>query len=228
MAAPETIIQTDNVASVTPGRIEGGSFGVSHDGAATYALPLWVPVGRRGVQPELALKYHSRGGNGLLGVGWALSGIPRIARAKKTIGYDGFDGPVRFDQNDAVTLDGERLVLVSGSYGVDNSEYRTTRDGFSRIILHDSDALGATWFEVFYKDGRVLRFGGVGGGDLGSRFEGTAQQFDGLPGAASSPTNQQVQIATAQVRFAWSLQSISDRSGNTLAVHYNRYLPSQI
>ena len=39
----DPILPTDSTNGVTPGRIEGGVFGVTADGAATYELPLWVP-----------------------------------------------------------------------------------------------------------------------------------------------------------------------------------------
>jgi RHS repeat-associated protein len=231
---PDTIIQTDNANGVTPGRIEGGAFGVTPDGAATYTLPLWVPVGRRGIQPELELQYHSRAGNGTLGVGWSLSGISQITRSRKTIADDGVEGQIRFDKTDPFTLDGERLVLVSGTHGVDGAEYRTKRDTFTKIILHDVDSapdgtiLGPTWFEAFHKDGRICVFGGIGTGDLGSRFEGTAQQFVPLifvPGSGTTDSDVQssVDVGTSPVRFAWSLCSVRDRSGNMLLVYYDGF-----
>ena len=140
------LLETDTIDGVTPGRIEGGDFAVTPDGAATYTLPLWVPPGRLSIQPELALRYHSRGGNGTLGVGWSLSGISQITRGKKTMADDGALGPVRCDRTDPFYLDGERLVIVSGVHGTDGAEYRTKRDTFAKIILHDIDSsiLGPT------------------------------------------------------------------------------------
>lgn len=54
---------------------------VGNDGALNYSLPVRIPAGRLGLQPSLAISYNSGGGNGLLGVGWQLEGIPAIARA---------------------------------------------------------------------------------------------------------------------------------------------------
>ncbi len=230
MADP--IVQTDNTNGVTPGRIEGGVFGVTPDGAATYELPLWVPLGRRGIQPELGLRYHSRAGNGLLGVGWTLMGLHLIARSRKTIADDKAEGPVLFDKSDPFVLDGERLVLVSGTHGVDGAEYCTKRDTFTKIVLHDVDSapdghiLGPTWFEAFHKDGRIFTFGGIGAGDLGSRFEGIAQLFEPVPVPPTTPNKQAQQSVLAtnlMVRYAWALQSVRDRSGNTLIIYYDGY-----
>src|SRR5258708_34052611 len=108
MADP--IVQTDNTNGVTPGRIEGGVFGVTPDGAATYELPLWVPLGRRGIQPELGLRYHTRAGNGLLGVGWTLMGLHLIARSRKTIADDKAEGPVLFANTEPSCLAADRRV----------------------------------------------------------------------------------------------------------------------
>ncbi len=57
-----------------------GQFDVSPTGAALYSVPIEVPPGTGGMSPALTLDYDSDGGNGLLGVGWNLGGLPSIGR----------------------------------------------------------------------------------------------------------------------------------------------------
>ncbi len=42
-------------------------------GAATYNIPIEVPKGRNGIQPNLSLYYDSYSSNGWIGVGWDLN-----------------------------------------------------------------------------------------------------------------------------------------------------------
>ncbi len=221
----DAIVQTDNVAGYTPGKIDGCEFEVASDGAAIYRMPLWAPPFRGGMQPKLSLRYNSRSANGLVGVGWTLSGLSQITRGRKTIYDDGAEGPIRFDNTDPFYLDGERLVLVAGVQGTNNAEYRTKHDSFVKVVARDFDAAGPTLFEVFYKDGRIGTFGGVGLADLGSCFEGLAQQVSVIPvpnGTDSSVANTAT-YSTSAVRYAWALQGLRDRSGNGFTVQYDGF-----
>lgn len=48
-------------------------------GTGNFTVPIAVPTGRNGYQPQLNLTYTSGNGNGPFGLGWALS-VPGIVR----------------------------------------------------------------------------------------------------------------------------------------------------
>ncbi|TDR23746.1 SpvB/TcaC N-terminal domain-containing protein [Marinicella litoralis] len=130
-----------------------GSGGVS-GGSAHYSLPIQVAPGRQGMQPSVSVNYSSKGGNGPLGVGWSLSAGSSIYRCPSTLAQDGKNHAVVFDKStDKLCLDGQRLMVVSGTYGASLSEYRTEMDSFNKIrLIGDMD--GATpRFEVLAKSG---------------------------------------------------------------------------
>jgi len=146
--------QTTTVAGATPGQ-----FSVNESGAATYRIPLQVPPGIAGMEPKLELAYNSQGGNGLFGMGWSLGGLSAISRCPRTMAQDGVRGNVNFDMNDRYCMDGQRLVLVSGTYGAAGSEYRTELDSFSRIIASGSAGNGVASFTVQTKAGLRIEYG---------------------------------------------------------------------
>jgi hypothetical protein len=56
-----------------------------HTGTANFSIPLALPAGRNGFQPQLALSYSTGQGQSLFGLGWALS-LPGVSR-KRRRGY---------------------------------------------------------------------------------------------------------------------------------------------
>ncbi len=89
-----------------------GSFAVSPTGEATYTIPLVVPPGAAGMQPTLAITYDSAAGDGLLGMGFSLSGLSAVTRCPRSVAQDGRIRAVRDDAEDALCLDGARLVPI--------------------------------------------------------------------------------------------------------------------
>src|SRR4029453_8494992 len=112
-------------AQITVGGSTPGSFRVTERGAAEYRIPIQAPPALGSMEPRLALAYNSQAGNGLLGVGWNLEGLSAITRCPRTMAQDGVRGGVNHDANDRYCLDGQRLMVISGSYGADGAEYRT-------------------------------------------------------------------------------------------------------
>jgi hypothetical protein len=50
-----------------------------HTGTGNFTVPIAVPPGRNGFQPQLNLSYSSGSGNGPFGLGWRLN-IPGVTR----------------------------------------------------------------------------------------------------------------------------------------------------
>ena len=152
-------------AFAAPQMYTPGNFAVSPRGEATYSLGIQVPPGIAGLEPSLTLMYSSDSGNGHLGVDWSLGASSEIQRCPQTRAQDGGVRAVSMDANDRFCLDGTRLVLVSGTYGAEGSEYRTEIDSLTKIIAHTSVGNGPTvsngpaWFEVWTKAGQYKTYG---------------------------------------------------------------------
>lgn len=139
-----------------------GAFQVTPSGSAAFSIPITVPPGTAGVQPDLALTYDSQSGNGPVGAGWGISGLSGITRCPRTVAQDGVLGSVNFNASDRFCLDGQRLVPASGSYtsyGSSGFEYRTEIDSFSRIVSYGTAGTGPAWFAVWTKSGQILEYG---------------------------------------------------------------------
>ena len=145
-------------AGATPGATPG-SHQVTPSGAFTYNIPIAVPPGTAGIEPKLSLAYNSQGGNGLLGMGWSLSGLSVIHRCPKTVVQDGVHGSVNYDANDRYCLDGQRLVAINGTYGADATEYRTESESYSRIVSYGSQGSGPASWKVWTKSGQIIEYG---------------------------------------------------------------------
>ncbi len=174
-----------------------GSFSVTPSGAATYAIPIAVPPGTAGMEPKLALGYSSQGGNGLLGVGWSLSGLSAITRCPRTIAQDGVNGGVNYDANDRFCLDGQRLVAITGSnYSAAGTEYRTERESYTKIISYGSAGNGPEYFMAWTKSGQIIEYGS----SADSRIEAQGK-------------------STIRV---WALKRVQDTKGNFLTASYEK------
>ena len=135
-------------AGAATGRTEATS-DVSATGAARYSIPIWVPPGTAGLQPELSISYDSSGEDGLLGMGFHISGLSSIKHCPGTIAQDGAASPF----GSRYCLDGNRLRLESGTYGQAGAVYRTELETFSRIRSYGSAGPGPAYHIVENKDG---------------------------------------------------------------------------
>jgi hypothetical protein len=111
----------------------------NYTGAAHQRIPITVPPGRNGLQPELYLTYNSYKQNGWPGVGWRIE-IDAIVRQSKR--------GVHYDQDKYELLsEGSKFELVA----VGNDQYRARIEtDFTQYKLHRTGD-GHYW-EVTRKD----------------------------------------------------------------------------
>lgn len=147
------LVNAQHVGS-TPGELSVES------GAANFVLPLDIPAGRGGMQPQLALSYSGGDQNGPFGVGWGLSGASSIYRCGATWAQDGFAGGIGFNSKDRFCLDGQRLIRVDNANGQGVAEFRTEVNNHSQIKAFGSKASDPSYFVVKTKAGQVMTFGG--------------------------------------------------------------------
>lgn len=135
-----------------------GAFNVSATGGATYTIPLDLPPGVAGLQPNLSITYNSLGGPGVAGYGWNISGISAITRSPQSYYHDGQSVGVDLTSADRFSLDGQRLVCTSGTYGGNGSQYRTENDIFTRVTC-TTGSYGPTQFLAETKGGLDCQYG---------------------------------------------------------------------
>lgn len=214
---PQTLrIPTTPIVSGMQGRDLGylpGSGSVSAMGQYSYTIPIEVSAGRAGMAPRLSLNYSSSNGNGALGVGWTLSGLSSITRCRQNLSTEGVANGVHLTdisstpapERDRYCLDGRKLMAINGSYGADQTEYRTEQDSYQRILSHatspNSPVQGPDSFTVYSPDGQVRTY--------------TGQLMTPVVAAAAKFAN-----ADTPIQVMWLLSSVVDSSGNGIQYNY--------
>jgi hypothetical protein len=179
-----------------------GQFAVSPTGAATYNIPIWAPPGPQGMQPNIALAYSSQSGNGYVGVGWSISGLSSIYRCPQTYAQDASPGPVALATSDALCMDGNRLRLVSGTYGEAGSTYQTEIANFVNVTAYGTAGNGPAYFIAQDRNGRSYQYGNGGGSQVLANGTTTA--------------------------VSWQLNEVSDPAGNTMTISYTAELGTAV
>lgn len=164
-----------------------------HTGTGNFTVPIAIPAGRNGFQPQLSLGYSTGNGNGPFGLGWSLS-VPGVMR-KTSDGLPRYD-----DQQDSFVLSGaEDLVPVDVQANL--TRYRPRTEGLFARIAHHRDANQDYW-QVDSKDGLTSVYG-------------TPATVGRDPAALADPEH-------AGRVFAWKLSQTRDVFGNRIDYLYER------
>jgi RHS repeat-associated protein len=195
LPVPTNTILADTAGVMPP--TGDGSLSVGDRGEVRQHIPIWVPPGRAGMQPQLSLEYSSGGGNGLVGTGWALAGLPRITRCNNLRQNGNVAPPILWYWGDGFCLDGEELVTNQDHYF-----YQKFHDDGSRLFHFVGQAadgvLPPDYFVLESKDGRILTFGGTPDSHV------IVTSALPAPGAV----------------LTWALSRVEDRAGNFMTVSY--------
>lgn len=154
-----------------PGSIQGlgESFQPQlNSGSGTFSIPIQLPAGPTGFAPGLSIDYHTGQGNGILGIGWKLSGPTMISRNMDhglpfyidgpngvDDDFDGaIDNPEEIDRFSGVGLE-ELVPLADGTLRSENesgfARYRRVGDGWTvqekSGVMHEFGTIGAARLE---------------------------------------------------------------------------------
>jgi RHS repeat-associated protein len=164
-----------------------------HTGTGNFTIPISLPSGRNGFQPQLNLVYSTGNGNGQFGLGWNLS-IPGVSRKTSK-------GVPRYDETkDVFILSGAEDLVPVKKFG-SATYFRPRTEGLFAEIVYHRDATNSYW-EVRSKDGL-------------KSFYGTEASFGNDLAAIADPVDR-TNI------FAWQLTRTEDPFGNRIEYEYER------
>ncbi|MGC3977354.1 MAG: SpvB/TcaC N-terminal domain-containing protein [Paludibacteraceae bacterium] len=197
--------ETNYSSNVEVGSLPGTS-SVTPTGAATYQIPIEVPPGTNGAQPNLSVTYNSQGGFGVLGQGWDISGLSVISRGTQNFYYDDqyeklLSTTIEFNSNDRFNLDGQRLIFIGedGDYRWQaGGEYALEVENYSRVNIKNSSATGQIYFELTTKEGQTVEYGNT---------------TNSIVKNASNTTDNRT--------LAWRINKVTDVNGNSITYEYS-------
>jgi RHS repeat-associated protein len=179
-------------------------------GTGNFTVPIAVPPGRNGFQPQLNLVYSTGNGNGFFGLGWSLS-IPGVMRksSKGIPRYRDYDRELK--SRDTFILSGaEDLVPVRDSQldPLKATRYRPRTEGlFAKIIHHHDVGVGTNYWEVCSKDGLSSYYG-----------DNPAERV--MQSTSATIANAKLSATDPDRLFAWKLILTKDPFGNRIEYIY--------
>lgn len=168
-------------------------------GTGNFSVPIALPPGRNGFQPEISLQYSTGNGADVFGLGWVLS-VPGVSR-KTSQGI-----PIYDDKKDVFILSGaEDLVEVPGA-PEGATRYRPRTEGLFALIDHIHTSRQNYW-QVKSKDGLISIYG--------------TPRPENAPDAWTDPAVIADPVKPGKI-FAWKLTETRDPFGNRIVYEYER------
>jgi len=213
------------------------SFKVDNLGSAKLDLPLDVPPGTAGMVPHLSLSYSSSAGNGYLGVGWNLSGLPAITRCPWTIATNGSAEPVTFANGSGLTtydydvycFQGQPLVQAQQQSVAGEPNAQGLQFSQQLILLPGNSyygADGATYSTEIEDFSRIVSHN-PGSSAVGAASftvytrSGLIYEFGGTSDSQVLCTTAPACSGTTTV-MTWMLDKVTDPVGNQIQITYTK------
>ncbi len=108
-----------------------------YTGTGNFTIPIALPPGRNGFQPDLKLVHSTGNGNGPFGLGWSLS-IPGVSRKTAR-------GVPRYDDRDVFILSGAEDLVPVERPDATLTRYQPRTEGLFAEIFHHHSAADNYW-----------------------------------------------------------------------------------
>ena len=174
---------------------------VDPDGSFSYSIGIELPSAPGRHQPNIGLRYRTNSGDGILGLGWSVTGIPSIQRID-------YGSGIRLDASDTFAGPDGRIVLVAPGtyrYSADNGAVITP------ILAGDPEIKGACYAPS----------GTACGWKVIDRL-GTTFIFGGTEDSRVEAFTAKAQLHAARAIRTWALSSAKDIHGNEFSIGYWR------
>ncbi|MCG6039554.1 hypothetical protein MER72_19635, partial [Acinetobacter baumannii] len=204
------------------GSLEGGT-NVDSNGVVEHSIPINIPPSLNSFIPQVAISYSGQSGDGILGVGWGVSGLSSITRcneinenniytpagaqfAEKELSlFGGLTLPATLKYS-CFALDGKKLILINSPDSLENAQFRFENDEFTKVTLEldkASNSKEIRKFIVKQKSGLIKEYAAA----LRTNSKDTTRPGEYI-GNSLDYTNE------------WGLSSIQDINGNYWTVEY--------
>ncbi|QNX73543.1 polymorphic toxin-type HINT domain-containing protein [Acinetobacter seifertii] len=191
-----------------------GESNVDSLGVLSHSIPIIVPPSINGFGPQLSISYNGQTSNGILGVGWNISGIPSVTRCNELKNGKIFT-PVTSTvteksqsipfSSSCFALNGQKLIKISpDSVEIGKTEFRLESDDFSKVTieLESNSATAIKKFIVKHGNGLVQEFAAA--------VKGNYKNSNGV----------YVENINEPVVYEWGLSSVKDINDNYWTVEY--------
>ncbi len=206
-----------------------GSTSVDGLGVLNYKLPLSLPPSIHGFSPELNLNYNGQANDGILGLGWGVSGLSAISRCVDDSAYSEKKEGLSISSASMVELlgglsntpaylkstfclDNQKLIRTSADTAANvDTEFHLINDDFSKVKVEIGNMVSGTVsmpfikkFIVTQKDGTIREYG--------ARV--TMNRKNSQTGIYEKP------LISDPYTYLWGLTYVKDINGNYWSIDY--------